>query len=53
MHDLMYYYHLKPFHILDEESVSIVPRQKDVFQYISDTVLFEAQIFSAHHRGVN
>ena len=36
--------------VLDEEAVGVVPGQEDVLQHVSDALLLEAQVVSAHHR---
>lgn len=46
-------YLVEPKDVLDEEAVSVVPREQHIFEDIPHTFLLEAQVFCSYHRGID
>lgn len=44
---------MQSLEILHKESVSVVPRDEDVLQDVTDTFFLEAQVLGAHHRRID
>jgi hypothetical protein len=44
---------VEPKDVLDEEAVSVVPREQHIFEDIPHTFLLEAQVFCSYHRGID
>ena len=44
---------LQPFHVLHKEPISVVPRQKYVFNDVTNSFLLEAEIVCTHHRWIH